>query len=74
MPCKACGSSTQSEFPAELTIHFPGPQNLNKPPVLSFQQLAICLDCGYTEIFVPDTERQRLRNHTPGKKMAGKPR
>lgn len=54
--CKACLSSRHSSFNAEVAIHFPGLQNLNKPVVLAFPKLAVCLECGFTEFTIPETE------------------
>ena len=46
MPCKSCGSVNQSKFTAEMAIHFPGLQNIDKPVVWVFPELVVCLDCG----------------------------
>jgi len=46
----------KGEFPAEINIHFPGMENLAKPPVFVFPTLLICLDCGFTEFSISETE------------------
>ena len=60
MACKSCGSDNQSKFGAEINIHFPGRAGLDMPPVLVFPKLLVCLDCGFTEFTVPETEFHRL--------------
>ena len=60
MRCKSCGSVSQREFTAEIGIHFPGLENINKPLVWVFPKLAICLDCGMAEFVVPDDELRLL--------------
>lgn len=59
--CKACHSSRHSSLNAEVVIHFPGLQGLNKPVVLIFPRLEVCLDCGFTEFKVLERELQVLR-------------
>ena len=65
--CKACHSSRGSSFNAEVAIHFPGLQNLNKPVVLTFPKLVVCLECGFTEFTIPETELQVLRDGSVSK-------
>ena len=59
--CKACHSSRHSSFTAEVAIHFPGLRGLNKPVVLTFPKLEVCLQCGFTEFVIPERELQVLR-------------
>jgi len=61
MSCRACRSVDQSEFPAELNIHFPGPENFETPTVWAFPTLLVCLNCGFTEFFIPNAEMRRLK-------------
>jgi len=53
MTCRSCRSVNQAEFPAELLIHFGGLKNLDKPGVLVFPKLLVCLDCGFLQSTVP---------------------
>ena len=48
-------------FNAEVAIHFPGLAGLNKPVVLVFPKLVVCLQCGFTEFTIPEKELQVLR-------------
>ena len=61
MACRSCGSANQTEFTAEIDIHFSGLRNLNKPTVLVFPKLVVCLDCGFTQFTLPETELRLLR-------------
>jgi len=56
MQCKVCGSRNPTEFNAEVNVHFPGLKNLDKPAVLVFPKLLLCLDCGFTEFTLKEDE------------------
>jgi predicted nucleic-acid-binding Zn-ribbon protein len=60
MTCKSCGSDNQRQFDAEINIHFPGREGLDKPAVLVFSNLLVCLRCGFTEFTVTETELHQL--------------
>jgi hypothetical protein len=60
MACRSCGSESQTEFGAEINIHFSGLKNLDKPAVLVFAKLVVCLDCGFTQFALPETELREL--------------
>jgi hypothetical protein len=60
MQCKVCGSRNQTEFNAEINVHFPGLKNVDKPAVLVFPKLLLCLDCGFTEFTLSETELHLL--------------
>ena len=60
MSCKSCKSENQSNFNGEIAIHFPGLQGLDKPIVWVFPKLLVCLDCGFTEFAIPETELRQL--------------
>jgi len=60
MSCLSCGSSNQAEFPTEMLIHFGGLKNLDKPGVLVFPKLLVCLDCGFLQSTVPAAELASL--------------
>jgi hypothetical protein len=61
MVCRSCGSENQTQFVAEINIHFPGLRNLDKPPVLVFPKLVVCLDCGVSRFTLPEGELGLLR-------------
>jgi hypothetical protein len=60
MACRSCESENQTEFGAEINIHFPGRKGLDKPAVLVFPKLVVCLDCGFTQFTIPETELRLL--------------
>jgi hypothetical protein len=57
MSCRVCGSKNQSRFATEIAIHLPGPST---PHVFLFPRIVICLDCGFTEFSISETELPRL--------------
>ena len=61
MSCSFCTSSNQTVFPAEIHIHFPGLSNADKPGVLVFPRLLVCLDCGSSSFMTPAPELAELR-------------
>lgn len=56
MSCPSCASSNQSEFPVEMIIHLTGLKNVNNLGVLLFPRLLVCLDCGFLQYNVPESE------------------
>ena len=64
MSCKSCKSEHQGNFNGEIAIHFPGRKGLDKPLVWVFPKLVICLDWGFTEFVIPETELRVVREDT----------
>jgi hypothetical protein len=60
MACTSCGSVSVDKFAAEICIHFAGTQNMDRPHVLVFPQLLICLDCGAAQFAVSPRELRLL--------------
>jgi len=58
--CESCGSKNLKKFVAEISIQFPGLKNIDKPEVLLFPQLVVCLACGVAQFTVGKTERSLL--------------
>ena len=74
MDCRNCGSAKQKEFPSEVNIHPPrGLKYLSNPCVFAFPQLLVCLDCGFTEFVLEETERGELAQHYSGE-IAAEPK
>jgi hypothetical protein len=63
MHCKTCGSAQQTEFDAEINIHFPGLTNLDKPAILIFPKLLVCLHCGFIEFTLRKSDVLLLATH-----------
>ncbi len=64
MSCKSCQSERQSNLNGEIAIHSPGLKGLDKPIVWVFPKILVCLNCGFTEFTIPETELYVLRNGT----------
>jgi len=60
MPCKSCKSLNQSKFTAEIAIHFPELNNIDKPVVWVFPEVVVCLNCGTAEFAVSEAELRLL--------------
>jgi hypothetical protein len=54
--CKSCGSSTVANLGSEILIHFAGRKSVDKPGVLAFPSLTVCLECGFTELTLSENE------------------
>jgi len=65
-PCKHCHSINQTTFGGEFALHFRGSEGLNKPIVWVFQDVSVCLDCGYAQFAVAEGELEVLRNESAG--------
>jgi len=55
-----CGHNNQRQFPAEINIHFPGKEGLDRPSVWVFPCLLVCLDCGITQFEIAETQLRQL--------------
>jgi hypothetical protein len=62
MSCIACGSNCQKEFATEMILHFSGIKNLDKPGVLMFQKLLVCMDCGYSHFAIQEPSWRPLQS------------
>ncbi|HTR25285.1 MAG TPA: hypothetical protein VMI10_14990 [Terriglobales bacterium] len=60
MACKSCGSEKQTEFGAEMNIHYPGLKGLDKPVVWVFPKVLVCFDCGLALFTTPEAELRAL--------------
>jgi hypothetical protein len=56
MLCPLCASRNQAQFAAEINVHLAGLKNVNKPTVLLFSNLVVCLDCGCSWLTIPEGE------------------
>jgi len=62
MACLSCGSDKQTEFGAEMIIHFPGRKGFDQPVVPVFPTLVVCFSCGSTRFAVPEEELRLLED------------
>ena len=56
MPCKACKSENLQKFDGELTASLPDPEHVKSPPLYASQPVLVCLDCGFAELKIPESE------------------
>jgi hypothetical protein len=70
MGCELCASARQTEFPAEINVHFSGLKNTDRPGVWVFPKLLVCLDCGFSRFTVPETELRVLAEGIAGSTAA----
>ena len=70
VPCKACGSNKRAKFTAEIAVHIPGPNNLDKPHLLVFPEILVCLNCGNAEFTLLETQLRALANEIQGESKA----
>ena len=63
MTCESCGSTNVSTFVTEANIHFSVSltKDLEKPGVLLFPTLTICLHCGFTHCTLSEADLRLLR-------------
>ncbi len=52
MLCKSCASVDQKKFAAEIGIHIPELNDINKPCVWVFPEVVVRLDCGRANFLV----------------------
>jgi predicted nucleic-acid-binding Zn-ribbon protein len=60
MFCPKCAYGNRVEFSAEINIHFSGLRNLDRPSVLVFPKVLVCLNCGFAEFTIPEKELPHL--------------
>jgi hypothetical protein len=60
MRCMSCQSLNTSVYPAELNIHHPGMEGLDKPTVWAFPHLLVCRDCGVTQFSLSSNQLREL--------------
>lgn len=65
MSCLSCTSKNQTEFPAEMMVHFSGTRYRDNPGVMLFPKLFVCLDCGFSQFTVPEADLPLLINGAP---------
>ena len=56
MSCKSCQSNNQHQFSAEINIH----PSAFEGGIFVFPKLVVCLNCGFTEFLLPETELRLL--------------
>ena len=70
MGCRFCNSPDLRVFTAEMNIHFPAPEGIDKPTVWVFPPVTICLHCGCAEFAVHDEALKQLRDNSTESKAS----
>ena len=60
LKCNSCGSEKLNKFRAELALHFPGLEGLQKPIIWVFPEVWVCAICGTGQFTVPEAERRKI--------------
>jgi len=68
--CRSCGSTNQRQFGSEINIHLPGENGREKPTVMVFPTLVVCLECGFAEFSIPEAELHQLKEDGAGSAAA----
>lgn len=58
--CRSCQAKNVTECNAEINIHFPAQEGLDKPTVFVFPKLVVCLGCGFTHFTLPEPKLRQL--------------
>jgi hypothetical protein len=74
MSCLLCASGREKEFTAEINIHFSGLNNLDRPGVLVFPKILVCLDCGFSHFTAPEAALALLAEATPASDVSARVR
>jgi hypothetical protein len=64
--CQRCSSKKQKKFKTEVNFHFPGWEGLEKPTVLAFPEVIVCLNCGFAIFDIAEAELGRLAEDPAG--------
>ena len=62
MTCSLCRSENLAELEAEMNIHLPSPEGLEKAGVWAFPKLMVCFDCGTAVFAISETELRLLES------------
>jgi hypothetical protein len=69
MSCLSCRSARMAELTAEMIVHFSGLENLDKAGVWVFPKLTVCLECGFSQFTISETELESIaKSALPGKR------
>ena len=55
MVCPKCQSGSLSIIPAEIRLYRNSPRTLSHPPMTPSPDVRVCLDCGWSEFWIPQS-------------------
>jgi hypothetical protein len=59
----SCSSDSRRTSNGEVALQVPGLEGLEKPPVLVFSTVQVCLNCGFAAFVVQDGDLRNLREN-----------
>jgi hypothetical protein len=62
--CRKCGGASQKVFNSELTLSNTDIKSVALAPVYVCNQLLVCLECGFAELTISETDLNNLRTGT----------
>ena len=65
MFCKECGGKDSRTFNGEMSMQFGGLDGMNKPIVLVYSKVDVCMKCGLAGFKVPEPAIEVLRTGRP---------
>ena len=67
MFCKECGGNDPRTFNGEVSMQFGGLDGMNKPIVIVYSKVDVCLKCGLAGFKITEPELAVLRTGRPVK-------
>jgi hypothetical protein len=61
MACRKCASENVQTLTGELSASSRYLNQVNRPPIYVCQELLVCLECGFSELVIPQSELEQLR-------------
>jgi hypothetical protein len=58
--CTSCGSDNVEAFESEIIIHYKALKDIKKSPVVVYENVSVCLNCGNAKFTVPQTRLSLL--------------
>jgi hypothetical protein len=72
MACKVCTSDNQQKVPRRDERRFsPGINRVSLPAIYVSAVLLACLDCGHTDLLIPATKLERLKEGMDAVRFSG---
>ena len=73
MACKVCASDNQQKFPGHMSVGFPrhNADRVSLPALYVSAALLACLDCGHTDLLIPATKLERLKEGMDAVRFSG---
>jgi hypothetical protein len=70
MSCPSCASVNETQFTAEIMIHFSGLRSMDNPGLLAFPKVLVCLDCGFSRFRTTEAQLRLLGERSAASESA----